>query len=115
MDFNEAEFDEYVPSDDDENDVKNIEIQVNGKKEKTPLKNNGENSCRPSVNEPSVDLSNRANSMIFKPFRPGQKHSALEEFPKSVIEITIHKPFADLSQRRLPAALKEKRDKLIEE
>ena len=53
--------------------------------------------------------------MIFKPFRPGQKHSALEEFPKSVIEISTHKPFADLAQRRLPEALKEKRDKLIEE
>ena len=53
--------------------------------------------------------------MIFKPFKPGQKHSALEEFPKSVIEITLHKPFTDLAQRRLPAALKERKEKLIEE
>ena len=53
--------------------------------------------------------------MIFKPFKPGQKHSALEEFPKSVIEITLHKPFADLAHRRLPAALKERKEKLIEE
>ena len=102
MDFNEEEFDEYVASDGDEEEVKNIEAEVNGKNVVTPQKNAGESSCRPSLNSPSVNLSNRANSMIFKPFKPGQKHSALEEFPKSVIEITLHKPFADLAQRRLP-------------
>ena len=78
MDFNVEEFDEYIVSDDDEEEVKNIEVEVNLKKELTPQKNNAENSSRPCLSSPSVNLSNRAGSMIFKPFRPGQKHSAFE-------------------------------------
>ena len=115
MDFNVEEFDEYIVSDDDEEEVKNIEVEVNLKKELTPQKNNAENSSRPCLSSPSVNLSNRAGSMIFKPFRPGQKHSAFEQFPKSVIEITVHRPFNELNQRKLPQALKETKDKLIEE
>ena len=70
MEFNAEEFDEYVASEGNEDDVINIEVEASVKKE-TPQKNKGENSCRLSMNSPSVNLSNRANSVIFKPFRPG--------------------------------------------
>ena len=104
MDFNEKEFDEYVSSGEEEDGPKNVE--VNAPNRNTPQKNNN-NAVEGAA---SVNLSSRADSMIFKPFRPGHKHTAFEEFPKSVIEISVHRPFAELAQRKLPETLKAKKE-----
>ena len=37
MDFNEEDFDEYIPSDNDEEDINNVEVEVNVKKENSSL------------------------------------------------------------------------------
>ena len=56
----------------------------------------------------NIDLPNknkRAQSMIFKPFRPGKQHDALRQIPQSVQEIHKKEPLYKTNQRKLPHAI----------
>ena len=95
MNFNEKEINEYVSSEEEVDDD-------------LLLANHGDVNAEDSdggVDLPRHGGNKRAQSMIFKPFRPGKQHDALRQIPQSVQEIHKKEPLYKTNQRKLPHAI----------
>ena len=81
MDFTEKELNEYVSSDEEEIKLPNQD----------ELKNIASVNFSKNGSQDNM-MDGRAQSMIFKPFKPGKMHSALDRIPQSVQEFRNQQP-----------------------
>jgi len=92
MDFNEKEINEYVSSDEEQEEEKQIVEEV--KREDASDKSELEFGSNKS--------GQKAGSMIFHPFKPGKKHAGMRPPSHTVQEIHSAKPLYQKNQRKLP-------------
>jgi len=92
MDFNEKEINEYVSSDEEEEEKQIVE----------EVKREDGSDWQSELEFGSNKSGGRAGSMIFHPFKPGKKHAGMRPPSHTVQEIHSAKPLYQKNQRKLP-------------